>query len=96
MDGTYEIGVSNAISASGSWDNEEAIANVYLDKMGYAYGEDYWGIKSRELLEGNLKNVEASVHSDSSNLYDTLDNDDFFQYFGGLNLATRYVSYNFV
>ncbi|MCC7577307.1 MAG: cobaltochelatase subunit CobN, partial [Methanomethylovorans sp.] len=24
-------------------------------------------------------------------LYDTLDNDDFFQYFGGLNLATRYV-----
>jgi len=91
MDGTYEIGVSNAISASGSWDDEETIANVYLDKMGYAYGEDFWGIKCRELLEGNLKNVEASVHSDSSNLYDTLDNDDFFQYFGGLNLATRYV-----
>ncbi|AKB34938.1 CobN-like chelatase BtuS for metalloporphyrine salvage [Methanosarcina siciliae C2J] len=91
MDGTYEVGVSNAIGASGSWDNEEAIANVYLDKMGYAYGEDFWGIKCRELLEGNLKNVEASVHSDSSNLYDTLDNDDFFQYFGGLNLATRYV-----
>jgi cobaltochelatase CobN len=91
MDGTYEIGVSNAVSASGSWENDEAIANVYLDKMGYAYGEDFWGIKSRELLEGNLKNVEASVHSSSSNLYDSLDNDDFFQYFGGLNLATRYV-----
>ena len=91
MDGTYEIGVSNAIGASGTWDDEEAIANVYLEKMGYAYGEDFWGIKSRELLEGNLKNVEASVHSDSSNLYDTLDNDDFFQYFGGLNLATRHV-----
>jgi len=94
MDGTYDIGVSDAVSASGTWDNEEAIANVYLDKMGYAYGEDFWGIQSRELLEGNLKNVEASVHSSSSNLYDSLDNDDLFQYFGGMNLATRYISGN--
>lgn len=91
MDGTYDIGVSDAVSASGTWENEAAIANVYLDKMGYVYGEDFWGVRSRELLEGNLKNVEASVHSASSNLYDSLDNDDFFQYFGGMNLATRYV-----
>lgn len=91
MDGTYDIGVSDAVSASGTWENEEAIANVYLDKMGYAYGEDFWGIQCRDLLEGNLKSVEASVHSSSSNLYDSLDNDDFFQYFGGMNLATRYV-----
>jgi len=90
-DGTYELGVSDAVSASGTWEDDEAIANVYLDKMGYAYGEDFWGIQSRELLEGNLKSVEASVHSSSSNLYDSLDNDDFFQYFGGMNLATRYV-----
>ncbi len=92
MDGTYDIGVSDAISASGTWENEKAIANVYLNKMGYAYGEDFWGIQCRELLEGNLKSVEASVHSSSSNLYDSLDNDDLFQYFGGMNLATRYLS----
>jgi cobalamin biosynthesis Mg chelatase CobN len=92
MDGTYDIGVSDAISASGTWENEEAIANVYLNKMGYAYGEDFWGFQCRELLEGNLKSVEASVHSSSSNLYDSLDNDDLFQYFGGMNLATRYLS----
>jgi cobalamin biosynthesis Mg chelatase CobN len=92
MDGTYDIGVSDAISASGTWENEEAIANVYLNKMGYAYGEDFWGIQCRELLEGNLKSVEASVHSSSSNLYDSLDNDDLFQYFGGMNLATRYLN----
>ncbi|PAV14265.1 protoporphyrin IX magnesium chelatase [Methanosarcina spelaei] len=92
MDGTYDIGVSDAISASGTWENEEAIANVYLNKMGYAYGEDFWGFQCRELLEGNLKSVEASVHSSSSNLYDSLDNDDLFQYFGGMNLATRHLS----
>ncbi|WP_319506856.1 cobaltochelatase subunit CobN [uncultured Methanolobus sp.] len=91
-DGTYEIGVGNAIEASGTWENESEIGELYLDKMGYAYGSELWGYDSSDLLKGNLMNVDASVHSDSSNLYDTLDNDDFFQYFGGLNLATRYVS----
>ncbi len=92
MDGTYEIGTGNAIDSSDSWDDESAIAELYLEKMGYVYGQSLWGFKSSELLIGNLRNVDASVHSDSSNLYDTLDNDDFFQYFGALNLATRYVS----
>ncbi|MDN5310799.1 MAG: cobaltochelatase CobN [Methanolobus sp.] len=91
-DGTYEIGVANAVDSSGTWDNESEIAELYLDKMGYAYGTDLWGFDCSELLIANLRNVDASVHSDSSNLYDTLDNDDFYQYFGGLNLATRYVS----
>ncbi|WP_445474040.1 cobaltochelatase subunit CobN [Methanococcoides methylutens] len=92
MDGTYEIGTGNAIDSSDSWDDESTIAELYLQKMGYVYGQSLWGFKSSELLIGNLRNVDASVHSDSSNLYDTLDNDDFFQYFGALNLATRYVS----
>ncbi|AKB26435.1 CobN-like chelatase BtuS for metalloporphyrine salvage [Methanosarcina sp. MTP4] len=91
-DGTYEIGVANAIGASGTWENEETIAELYLDKMGYAYGTDIWGEKCSELLAENLKAADASVHSDSSNLYDTLDNDDFFQYFGGMNLVSRYLS----
>ncbi|MDK2891696.1 MAG: cobaltochelatase CobN [Methanohalophilus sp.] len=91
-DGTYEIGTGNAIEVSSSWEDESEIAELYLDKMGYVYGQSLWGFKSSELLIGNLRNVDASVHSDSSNLYDTLDNDDFFQYYGVLNLATRYVS----
>ncbi|WP_406661024.1 cobaltochelatase subunit CobN [Methanolobus sp. ZRKC3] len=91
-DGTYEIGISNAIEASGTWDDEAQIGELYLNKMGYAYGTELWGQQCSDLLKENLMNVDASVHSDSSNLYDTLDNDDVFQYFGGLNLATRYVS----
>ena len=91
-DGTYEIGTGNAVDASGSWENEEEIAQIYLKKMGFAYGSELWGYECSELLVSNLMNVDASVHSDSSNLYDTLDNDDFYQYFGVLNLATRYVS----
>ncbi len=91
QDGTYDILVGDAIDASGVWESEDEIATLYLEKMGFVYGTELWGYQSQALLTSNLKNVEASVHSDSSNLYDTLDNDDFFQYFGGLNLATRYV-----
>ncbi|WP_406670147.1 cobaltochelatase subunit CobN [Methanolobus sp. ZRKC4] len=91
-DGTYEIGIANAIEASGTWDDEAQIGELYLSKMGFAYGTELWGQQCPDLLKQNLMNVDASVHSDSSNLYDTLDNDDVFQYFGGLNLATRYVS----
>ncbi|OJH49159.1 hypothetical protein MPF_1026 [Methanohalophilus portucalensis FDF-1] len=93
-DGTYEIGVANAIGASGTWDDEAAIADLYLNKMGYSYGTDMWGFQSSDLLTEALRDVDASIHSDSSNLYDTLDNDDFFQYFGGMNLATRHISAN--
>lgn len=91
-DGTYEIGIANAIDASGTWDDEAQIGELYLSKMGFAYGTELWGEQCSDLLKGNLMNVDASVHSDSSNLYDTLDNDDVYQYFGGLALTTRYVS----
>ena len=90
--GNYEIGTGNLVSASGSWESSDAIAEMYLNKMGYVYGDDStWGVQARSLLEALLKKTDASIHADSSNLYDTLDNDDFFQYFGALNLATKYV-----
>ncbi|WP_340820679.1 cobaltochelatase subunit CobN [Methanolobus sp. WCC4] len=92
MDGTYEIAVGNAVSASGTWENESEIAELYIDKMGYAYGTDLWGYDASELLRENLRDVDAAIHSDNSNLYDTLDNDDFYQYFGGLSLAIEHIS----
>ena len=91
--GNYEIGTGNLISASGSWDDPADITNLYLNKMGFVYGDDdTWGVSARALLEALLGKVDASVHSSSSNLYDTLDNDDFFQYFGALNLAVEHLS----
>lgn len=89
--GNYEIGTGNLVSASGSWDDPQAIVDMYIKNMGFAYGDDStWGVSAQELLKALLSNVDASVHADSSNLYDTLDNDDFFQYFGALNMAVKY------
>ena len=89
--GNYEIGTGNLVSASGSWEDSQDIADMYLKNMGYLYGDDgTWGVKAPDFLAALLKNVDATVHASSSNLYDTLDNDDFFQYFGALNLAVKH------
>jgi Cobalamin biosynthesis protein CobN and related Mg-chelatases len=88
--GNYEIGTGNLVSASGSWDDSQDIADMYLKNMGFLYGDDdTWGVRAPDFLKALLGNVDATVHASSSNLYDTLDNDDFFQYFGALNLAVK-------
>ncbi|MFW6142791.1 MAG: cobaltochelatase subunit CobN, partial [Desulfovermiculus sp.] len=42
-----------------------------------------------EVFKDNLASVDTAVHSRSSNVYGTMDNDDMFQYLGGLSLAVR-------
>ena len=97
QDGTYELGVSNLVESSGSWEDggediETDVAELYLKMMSYVYGNDVWGYQNSDLFSSLLEGVDASVHSSTSNLYDAFDNDDFFQYFGGLNLAIHYLS----
>jgi len=100
--GTYEIGTGNLISASGSWDEDsdqakQDIADLYLQKMGFIYNDNSWGSYNNEnmnkamaeTLKQLLGRVDASMFASSSNLYDSLDNDDVFQYFGVMNSVTK-------
>ena len=87
--GTYEIGTGNMISSGNGYDSETDIADLYLNKMGYIYNADSWGEKmSNSLLKILLGRTDASVFASSSNLYDNLDNDDVFQYFGAMNMVS--------
>ncbi|MEA1866343.1 MAG: cobaltochelatase subunit CobN [Euryarchaeota archaeon] len=91
-DGTYGTGLANAIGASNTWNNTDVLAQLFIDRMGNAYGADVWGETATNLFAMNLADVEVTMHSRSSNLYGAIDNDDFFQYLGGLNLAVTYAS----
>ncbi|MFY1111321.1 MAG: cobaltochelatase subunit CobN [Methanosarcinaceae archaeon] len=91
-DGTYGTGLPNAISASDTWESDDVLADLYISRMCNAYGQDVWGENVKDIFEKNLQDVEVTMHSRSTNLYGTLDNDDFFQYLGGLNLAVSYAS----
>lgn len=94
--GNYEISTGNMISASGNIkandpDSVKAIADMYLAKMGYLYTEDNWGQSSEaitKLLQVLLGRTDASVFASAGNLYDSVDNDDVFQYFGVMNMVS--------
>lgn len=101
--GAYSTGLEDATLASDSFGEgadgkadraagEEKLANLYLEKMQFAYGPDSskWGQKSpQNIYAAQLKGVEGAVLSRSSNLYGMLTTDDPFQYLGGMGLAVR-------
>lgn len=90
--GSYGNGVSEMTSASGLWTNEREVVDVYENRMGFVFGKGRWGEKARELFRENLAGVDVAIHSISSNVYGLLDNDDMFQFLGGLAMAVRHES----
>ena len=86
---SYSTGLQNAIPAGNTWNDTERLANLYIDRMSYAYGEDVWGEHLNDLFRENLGGVEVCVFSRSSNVYGVLDHPEVAAYFGGLGLAVR-------
>jgi cobaltochelatase CobN len=97
--GSYGTGLSTAIPMSNTWDNEQKLADLFLKHEGHLFGQGFWGEGDAagqkgigvDLLKGALSGAKIAIHSMSTNLYATLDNDDFFQYLGGTALAIRSV-----
>ncbi|MCC4765552.1 cobaltochelatase subunit CobN [Methanosarcina sp. DH1] len=105
-DGTYGTGLANVVSASNSSTSE--LAELYINRMSYVYGEYVWGesvaeilsqfqvdsssVNNTEIFKNNLEDVGTTVLSRSSSTYGVLDNSDAFEYLGGLNLAVSSVS----
>ncbi|HIP92263.1 MAG TPA: cobaltochelatase subunit CobN, partial [Thermotoga sp.] len=89
--GNYGTGLDDIIAVSYTWENEGKLAEYFLSRVGFAYGGDVWGIEASDLFRFNLEDVNIAVHSRSTNLYGILDNDDVFQYLGGIALTVRYL-----
>ncbi len=97
--GSYGTGIATAIPMSNTWDNEKQIADLFLSHEGHLFGQGFWGDGDAaghkgigvDLLKNALSGSKIAIHSMSTNLYATLDNDDFFQYLGGTALAIRSV-----
>ena len=87
--GTYGPNLDSAIGASGTWNDSLKIGNLFASRMNYIYGDEVWGVPGRTIFEQNLAQTDAIVHNTNSNLYGFIDNDDVFQYVGGLALAYK-------
>ena len=98
--GAYGNGISEMASGSSKWDDPDQVVEVYENRMGYAFGqgaaqgEKAWGKAAKAAFKAQLSQVDVAVHSRSSNVYGLLDNDDMFQYLGGLSMAVRKESGN--
>jgi cobaltochelatase CobN len=105
--GAYGTGLDNVIRASNSWSQEAQVADVYLKRHGHLFGQGFWGDAPKsadgasaeqsealavDIFKMALKDVKAVLHSRTSNLYGTLDNDDMFQYLGGAAMAVRQIN----
>ena len=98
--GNYGTGLAGSSLASDTWETDDKMANLYLDRMGYAYGSDEtrWSENVDDALgDGQglyskvLSGTDGVIFSRSTNLYALMTNDDPFQYFGGLGLAVRHL-----
>jgi cobaltochelatase CobN len=87
--GSYGTGLPGAVTASETWDSDDKLADLYLSRMSNIYGQDMWGESYEDVFRMNLEDVDAAIHSDSSNLFGVIDNDDYYQYLGGVGLAVR-------
>ncbi|MBB3837000.1 cobaltochelatase CobN [Runella defluvii] len=89
--GTYGSKMGEAIASSGSWGDEAQLAKLYIRRMGNGYGNGYWGENLEKEFKSALSGVQSVIHSRSSSVYMSLDNDDFFAYAGAISMAVRHV-----
>ncbi|UVH60206.1 cobaltochelatase subunit CobN [Variovorax paradoxus] len=93
--GSYGAGLEEAALASDAWKSQQRgggdaqMAQLYMDRMGHAYGKGLDGAARPGAYAGNLMQVDAALMARSSNLYGVLTNDDPFQYLGGIAQAVR-------
>jgi cobaltochelatase CobN len=101
--GAYGTNLDKVIPLSNTWDKgkegEAKVASVYFMRMHHAFGQGLWGERAADvpglavdLFKGALRGAQGVIHSRSSNVYATLDNDDFYQYLGGTAMAIRQVN----
>lgn len=87
--GSYGAGVNKLAERSGAWQDRMEVAKAYLNRMGHAYGMGYRGQRMNKRFAANLAKVKNTYLGRASNLYGLMDNNDAFDYLGGLSLAVE-------
>jgi cobaltochelatase CobN len=87
--GSYGNGVEEMVGASGLWESDDAISDIYLNRTQFAVGQGKWAVPVKAAYTENLRGVDMAVHSRSSNVIGIIDTDDFFMYLGGMSLAVK-------
>lgn len=86
--GSYGAGILQVIE-SGSWRDDNDLAQVYTAWGGFAYGRDLDGTPATADMQANYRRIAVAAKNVDSAEHDIADSDDYFQYHGGMVATVR-------
>lgn len=86
--GAYGAGLS-AMMDSRDWQDSADLANAYIARGGYAYGQEAYGEAAFAAFSDRLGRLEAVVHNQDNREHDILDSADYYQFQGGMANAVE-------
>jgi len=89
--GAYGAGVNRLAARSGAWQAREQLGNAYRRRMGHVYGRGRQGEAAHQAFDRQLQTVNHTYLGRASYLYGLLDNDDGFDFQGGLSNAVEHL-----
>ncbi|MGV8138977.1 MAG: cobaltochelatase subunit CobN [Mangrovibacterium sp.] len=93
VNGNYGAGIMGMVESGDRWENEQEIAETYINNMGAIYGtEKDWGEFKEGVLESALQNTDVVIQPRQSNTWGALSLDHVYEFMGGMNMAVRHVT----
>jgi cobaltochelatase CobN len=89
--GAYGAGVNRLATRSGAWQDRQQLGNAYRRRMGHVYGKGSQGEPAHQAFDRQLQGVGHTYLGRASHLYGLLDNDDGFDFQGGLSNAVEHL-----
>ncbi|MCL0042271.1 cobaltochelatase subunit CobN [Thermodesulfovibrionales bacterium] len=89
--GSYGTGVDDAVKASGTWDDTDVLAELFLSRMGHIYSAAFWGERHQAVFEKALSGTDVAMLSRSSNYFGVLNTDGPFEWLGGLSMVIEHL-----
>lgn len=86
--GTYGSGLSERVDG-GDWSDSDDLADAYVERGGYAYGEHEYGEAAFDAFNDRLEGLEAVIQNQDNREHDILDSADYYQFQGGMANAAR-------
>ncbi|MCW2850081.1 MAG: cobN [Marmoricola sp.] len=86
--GSYGAGILQVVE-SGSWRDDNDLAEVYTAWGGFAYGRDLDGAPAADDMRTNYKRIKVAAKNIDTREHDIADSDDYFQYHGGMVATVR-------
>ncbi len=87
----YGTGVTGLVKSS-SWKGEDELAANFMESLKYVYTKNRYGMEMKQVLETNLKTVDAVSQIRASRDYEMTDLDHFYEFFGGLAKSVENMS----